>query len=99
MGQVRENICRINIGGAVINNLIDEDISALQGQLELTTTAAEQCGLIPNTNKTQTMVFRARNIESRIQVVGGTIENVEKIEYLGSLITWGNNCADGIKGE
>jgi hypothetical protein len=105
MDQVRQNTCGINIGGLIINNLrfaddidlIDEDISSLQRQVELTRTAAEHSGLILNTNKTKTMVFGARNIESRIQVAGNTIENVEKFEYLGSLITWDNNCSEEIK--
>jgi hypothetical protein len=43
------------------------------------------------------MVFGVRNIESRIQVAGNTIENVEKFEYFGSLLTWDNNCSEEIK--
>ena len=30
-------------------------------------------------------------------MAGTTIENVEKFEYLGSLLTWDNNCSDEIK--
>src|SRR5262249_9973599 len=71
--------------------------TSLQHQVELTRTAAEQSGLILNTNKTKTMIFGERNIESRIQVAGDTIENVEKFEYLGSLITWNNSCSEEIK--
>ena len=105
MDQVRQNACGINIGGIRINNLrfaddidlIDEDVSSLRSQIELTKEAAEQAGLLLNTNKTKTMVFGERNIESNIQVAGVTIENVEKFEYLGSLLTWDNNCSDEIK--
>jgi Reverse transcriptase (RNA-dependent DNA polymerase)/Endonuclease-reverse transcriptase/Domain of unknown function (DUF6451) len=105
MDQVRQNTCGINIGGVMINNLrfaddidlIDEDVSSLQRQFDLTKSAAEQSGLILNTNKTKTMVFGDRNIERSIRVAGNTIENVEKFEYLGSLITWDNNCSDEIK--
>ena len=105
MDQVRQNACGINIGGIRINNLrfaddidlIDEDVSSLRSQIELTKEAAEQAGLLLNTNKTKTMVFGERNIESNIQVAGETIENVEKFEYLGSLLTWDNNCSDEIK--
>jgi len=43
------------------------------------------------------MVFRERSIDDRIQVAGETIENVEKFEYLGSLLTWDNNCSEEIK--
>jgi len=105
MDQVRQSTCGINVGGILINNLrfaddidlIDEDLSSLQRQIELTKTAAEQSGLMLNINKTKTMVFGDRNIENKIQVTDGTIENVEKFEYLGSLITWDNNCSEEIK--
>ena len=105
MDQVRQNTCGINISGILINNLrfaddidlIDEDVSSLQRQIELTKTAAEQAGLILNINKTKTMVFGGRNIDNSIQVAGNTIENVEKFEYLGSLLTWDNNCSEEIK--
>jgi hypothetical protein len=105
MDQVRQNTCGINISGTLINNLrfaddidlIDEDVGSLQRQIELTKTAAEQAGLILNINKTKTMVFGDRNIDNNIQVAGNTIENVEKFEYLGSLLTWDNNCSEEIK--
>ena len=105
MDQVRQNTCGINIGEIMINNLkfaddidlIDKDVSSLQRQLDLTTAAAEQLGLMLNTNKMKTMVFGDRNIESRIHVAGSTIENVEKFQYLDSLLTWNNNCSDEIK--
>ena len=35
-------------------------------------------------NKTKTMGFGDRNIESSIHVAGTTIENVEKFEYLAA---------------
>ncbi|CAF2091543.1 unnamed protein product [Rotaria magnacalcarata] len=71
MNQVKQNTCGINISGILINNLrfaddidlIDEDASSLQQQIELTKTAAEQAGLILNINKTKTMVFGDRSIE------------------------------------
>jgi hypothetical protein len=43
------------------------------------------------------MIFGEGNINNNIQVAGETIENVEKFEYLGSLLTWDNNCSDEIK--
>ena len=105
MNEVRQNTCGINIRGLVINNLrfandidlIDEDVGSLQRQLDLTRAAAEQSGLLLNINKTKTMVFGDRNIESEMHVAGKTIENVEKFEYLGSLLTWDNNCSEEIK--
>ena len=78
-------------------DLIDEDLSSLQSQIELARAAAEQAGLMLNINKTKTMVFGDRNIESKIDVAGGNIENVEKFEYLRSLLTWDNNCSEEIR--
>ncbi len=43
------------------------------------------------------MVFGDRNIESSIQVAGETIEKVGNFEYLGSQLTWDNNCSQKIK--
>ena len=105
MDQVRQNTCGVQIGGMSINNLrfaddidlIDEDFSSLQRQIELTKEAAEQAGLLLNTNKTKIMVFGDRKLGNSVQVAGKTIENVEKFEYLGSLLTWDNNCSEEIK--
>jgi hypothetical protein len=105
MDRVRQNTCGIQIGGIWINNLrfaddidlIDEDFSSLQRQIELTKETAEQAGLLLNTNKTKIMVFGDRNPGNSIQVTGETIEIVEKFEYLGSLLTWDNNCSEEIK--
>ena len=105
MDQVRLNTCGINIGRILINNLrfaddidlLDEDISSLRSQIEQTKNAAEHAGLLLNTNKTKIMVFGERNVDDRIQVTGETIENVERFEYLGSPLTWDNNCSEEIK--
>jgi hypothetical protein len=43
------------------------------------------------------MVFGDRNTGDITQVAGETIENVEKFEYLGTLLIWDNNCSDEIK--
>src|ERR1700722_4237388 len=72
-------------------------LAHFNAKIELTKTAVEQAGLILNINKTKTMVFGDRNIDNSIQVAGNTIENVEKFEYLGSLLTWDNNCSEEIK--
>lgn len=68
-----------------------------KGKFYLTKENAEQAGLLLNTNKTKVMVFRDRKPGNSIQVAGETIENVEKFEYLGTLLTWDNNCSDEIK--
>jgi hypothetical protein len=103
--QVRQNTCGVNIGGISINNLrfaddidlIDEEISLLLSQIELTKNAAEHAGLLLNTNKTKIMVFGERTIDDRIQVAGENIENVEKFEYLSRFLTWDNTCSEEIK--
>ena len=105
MDQVRQNTCGINIGALTINNLrfaddidlLDEDISSLRRQIEQTKDAAEQAGLFLNTDKTKIMIFGERNLDDTIQVVGKTIENVERFEYLGSLLTWDKNCSEETK--
>jgi hypothetical protein len=43
------------------------------------------------------MVFGDRDIYNSIQVARNTIENVENFEYLGSQLTWDNNCSKEIK--
>ena len=105
MDHVKETNCGIRLSGTPVNNLrfaddidlIDEDCKSLQEQLEKTRVVAEQAGLIVNVGKTKTMVFGDRKIEPEIQIEGKNIENVDKFEYLGSLITWDNNCSEEIR--
>jgi hypothetical protein len=95
MDQVRRNICEIGIGEISINNLrfaydidlLDENIGSLRRQIMETKNAAEQAGLLLDTNKTKIMVSGERNVDDRIQVADETTENVERFEYLGSLLT------------
>ena len=81
----------------MILTLSMKTLAHFNAKIELTKTAAEQAGLILDINKTKTMVFGDRNIDNNIQIAGNTIENVEKFEYLGSLLTWDNNCSKKIK--
>ena len=95
----------INISGTLVNNLrfaddvdvLEEDCDSLHQQIEQLRVAAEEAGLIMNTKKTKTLVFSDRNIEKHVQIPGNIIENVKQFEYLGSLLTWDNNCTDEIK--
>ena len=95
----------INISGTLVNNLrfaddidiLEEDCDSLHQQIEQLRVAAEEAGLLMNTKKTKTLVFGDRNIEKHVQIAGNIIENVEQFEYLGSLLTWDNNCTDEIK--
>ena len=50
-----------------------------------------------NVGKTKIMVFGERKIGQEIQIGSKNVENVDKFEYLGSLITWDNNCLEGIR--
>ena len=105
MDHVKESKCRIRLGGTLVNNLrfaddidlIDEDYTSLQEQLEKTRAVAEQVGLIVNVGKTKIMMFGDRKIEQEIQIGSQNVENVGKFEYLGSLITWDNNCSEEIR--
>lgn len=105
MDRVRQNTCGIQIDGMSTNNLrfaddidlIDEDFSSLRRLIELTKEHAEQAGLLLNTNKTKAMVFSDKKPNDSIQQTDGTIENVQKFEYLGSLLTWDNNCSEEIE--
>ena len=105
MDHVKESNCGIRLGGMLINNLrfaddidlIDEDYKSLQEQLEKTRAVVEQAGLIVNVGKTKAMVFGDRKMEQEIWVERKNVENVDKFEYLGSLITWDNNCSEEIR--
>ena len=78
-------------------DLIDEDYKSLHEQLEKTRAVAEQEGLIVNVGKIKTMVFGDSKIDQEIQIGSKNVENVDKFEYLGSLITWHNNCSEEIR--
>ena len=105
MDHVKGIICGIRLGGTLVNNLrfeddidlIDENHKFLQEQLEKTRAAAEQAGLTVDVGKTKTMVLGDRKIEQEIQIGGKNVQNVDKFEYLGSLITWDNNCSEEIR--
>jgi hypothetical protein len=95
----------VNVSGTFINNLrfaddidlLNENHISLQEQIGQLTKMAEEAGLVINTNKTKTMVFGGKNIDKQMKVKGENIENVEEFEYLGSLLTWDNNCSKEIK--
>ena len=101
MYHVKESNCIVKLGGTQVNNLrfaddidlIDEDSKSLQEQLEKTRAVAEQTGLIVNIGKIRTVAFDDRKIGQGIQIGGKNIENVDKFQYLGTLIIWDNNCS------
>ena len=105
MDHVKESNCGIRLCTVIVNNLrfsddtdlINEVHKSLQKQLEKIRTVAEQTGLIVNVRKTKTMVFGDRKIDQELTIGGENIENVDKFEYLGSLITSDNNCLEKIR--
>jgi len=49
-----------------------------------------------NIDKTKTMVMGSADIESQLVVGTSVIENVREFVYLGSLLTWDNDCSKEI---
>ena len=102
MDHLKESNWKIRLGGTLVNNLrfeddidlIDEDYKSLQEQLEKARAVAEQTGRTVNIGKTQTVVFEDRKIGQETQIGGKNIENVDKFQYLGTLIIWDNNCSE-----
>jgi len=43
------------------------------------------------------MVFGSTKIDRHIELGGEDIENVEEFVYLGSLMSWDNDCSKDIK--
>ena len=94
-----------NISGTLVNNLrfaddiilLNEDCCSLHNQVEQIIKAAGRARLMVNIALTKTMVFGDKHIGKKIQIADTTIENVEKFEYLGSVVTWDNDCSEKIK--
>jgi len=93
------------VSGTFVNNLrfaddidlLSENHNSLQEQIGQLTKMAEEAGLMVNTNKTKAMVFGDKNIDKQMKIKDENVENVEEFEYLGSLLTWDNNCSKEIK--
>ncbi|XP_016299301.1 uncharacterized protein LOC107656114 [Sinocyclocheilus anshuiensis] len=78
-------------------DLLEEDRVELQGNLDRINEAGEAAGLQINIEKTMTMVFGQEDIEEELEIRGRSIENVTEFVYLGSLLTWDNDCSKEIK--
>ena len=50
-----------------------------------------------NIGKTKTMVFGREAMAKEIKVGDQKVENVKEFVYLGSLLTWDNDCTKEIK--
>ncbi len=105
MDSLRDNASGISVHGSKINNfkfaddivLLEEDRVELQGNLDRINEVGEAAELQINTEKTMTMVFGQENIEEEMEIRGRSINNFTKFVYLGSLMTWENNCNKEIK--
>ena len=98
----KKGVC---ISGEGINNLrfaddidlLEEDIEEVQNNMDRLVKAAEPMGLRVNIGKTKTMVFGRETVEREIKVNGIAVECVQEFVYLGSLLTWDNDCSREIR--
>lgn len=105
MDGLRNNDTGTSIHGYCLNNLrfADEiDImevrrDVLQENVNILHTAGEAAELRINIGKTKTLVFGSELIEEQIKVGNEDLENVTELEYLGSLLSWDNDCGKEIK--
>ena len=99
-----EGDASVTMNGRAVDNLkfaddidlIEDSWESLQVKTDRLNEAAKKAGLRMNVNKTKTMVFGQKQSEGKIMVDGSALENVEQFEYLGSLITWDNDCSKEI---
>src|SRR2546426_12543360 len=59
--------------------------------------AGRSAGLKINVRKTKTMTFGNEECRNKIAIENEKIENVTEFTYLGSLLTWDNDCTKDIK--
>jgi len=80
-------------------DLIEERRDMLQANLNTLNAAREAAaGLRINISKIKTLVFRSETTEEKMKVGDKELENVTEFEYLGSLISWDNDCGKEIRG-
>src|SRR5207253_4111094 len=100
----QDNGTGISVQGEMINNLrfaddidlVEESSVALHNCVKLLNEARIEAGLRFNIGKTKTMIFGKEDIEQQIEVLNSRIENVKEFVYLGSVLTWDNDCSKDI---
>jgi hypothetical protein len=105
MDSIRDNGTGISVHGHKINNLkfaddidlLEENRDELQGNLEKINEAGKAAGLEINIDKTMTMMFGQEDIVKALEIDGRAVANVTEFVYLGSLLTWDNDCTKEIK--
>ena len=65
--------------------------------MELVDKHGSEAGLRINIGKTKTLVFGKQRFEEEVVLNNQKLENVPEFTYLGSVITWDNNCMKDIK--
>jgi len=104
MDIIKENGTGISVLGHKISNLkfavdidlLEEDGDKLQENLKRLNEAGEASGLKINIQKTMTVVFGQENIIEELMINSTQIKNVTEFVYLGSLLTWDNDCSKEI---
>src|SRR6218665_2963696 len=105
MENIQGNGTGVSVQGECINNLrFADDIDLLEYSHEKLqenvcelNIAAQRAGLKINVDKTKEMVFGAETTYMEIKVQDEVVENVKGFVYLGSLLTWNNDCTKEIK--
>ena len=78
-------------------NLIEGSCETLQDSVRLLNDAGNRAGLKISIEKTKTMMFGREEMANEIKVGDQKVGNVKKFVYLGSLLTWDNDCTKEIK--
>lgn len=105
MESIQDGGTGVSVQGEQINNLrfaddidlLEYDCERLQESVSRLNTSAQRAGLKVNVDKTKTMIFGKKTIDREIKVQEELIENVTEFVYLGSLLTWDNDCTKEIK--
>jgi hypothetical protein len=105
MDAIRTRQSGVSVNGTLINNLrfaddidlIETALKILQENLSTVKTEGEKAGLRINIGKTKSMVFGESSLAQPLKVENNEIENVSEFVYLGSLLTWDNDCSAEIK--
>src|SRR6218665_389013 len=105
MDKIQDNGTGISVQGTKINNLrfaddidlIEDSCETLQDSVRLLNDAGNRAGLKINIGKTKTTVFGRDEMANEIKVGDQKVENVKEFVYLGSLLTWDNDCTKEIK--
>ena len=78
-------------------DLVSTSSEQLQQSLDEVTERANKAVLQVNVGKTKSMTFGEQHPPTPIKVEDKEVDTVEEFEYLGSLITWDNDCSKEIK--